>query len=77
MRVQWRSSPAWLLTIVYGSPYQAQQQVLWQELREIAQYVQGSWSIASDFNAVIHQHERRGAESATQPRGAQAFKSCI
>lgn len=38
MRVKWRSQPAaWLLTVVYGSPQQAQRRSLWQELREIGQ----------------------------------------
>lgn len=77
MCVKWRSQPAWLLTVVYGSPQQVRRRQLWQELKEIGQNVQEAWGIVGDFNAVLHQHERRGADTASHPRGSQAFMSFI
>lgn len=77
MRVQWRSETPWLLTVVYGSPQLPRRQILWCELREIAQFVAGEWCIIGDFNTLLHPHEKKGGISTTQCRGSRAFQACI
>lgn len=54
MRVKWLCQPAWLLTVVYGSPQPGNCRTLWHDLREIGQHVQDPWCLIGDFNAVLH-----------------------
>nr|KYP35922.1 hypothetical protein KK1_042992 [Cajanus cajan] len=73
MKVSWKNSEDWLLSIVYNSPQHQHRQALWDVLWELAAEIESPWAILGDFNSILHPHERsyspplasRGVDSLT------------
>ncbi|KAL9243881.1 hypothetical protein vseg_017718 [Gypsophila vaccaria] len=63
------------LTMVYAFNSIQERESLWHNLRKIAQYSQGPWAIAGDFNCVLNATEMVGGNVATAEMGP--FKACV
>lgn len=51
---------AWFFTGIYASPVEENKNHLWNELRYIAQGIQGPWVLGGDFNDIAATHEKQG-----------------
>lgn len=49
------------LTVVYAK-CKAHQRILWEELRSIANRIQGSWGLVGDFNVIADIEEKQVAD---------------
>ncbi|RYQ87684.1 hypothetical protein Ahy_B09g095213 [Arachis hypogaea] len=52
------SSP-WIITAVYGSPQRTTKKILWSSIKTFASNVNLPWCLLGDFNALLHNHEKR------------------
>lgn len=50
---------------------------LWQKIMEIGSLMTDGWVVASDFNSILHQHERCGGAPYLNSRGAMDFGRVI
>jgi len=77
LRVGWKQESTWLLTIVYGSPRYINQIQLWDDLRELADEIDELWMVIGDFNAILHEHERRGGSINPYLHGMYDLRNTI
>ncbi|PNY15946.1 ribonuclease H, partial [Trifolium pratense] len=68
MRVTFKGGRDWYFTSIYASPQEEGRKVLWDELRNIANLMQGNWLLAGDFNDISHISEKKGGIPANQGR---------
>lgn len=76
LKVNPRSPNPWLLTVVYGSPYDRFRDELWAKLRAIRNHNELPWCVLGDFNAVLHSHEKSGVREFNR-RSGQKFADCL
>ncbi|KAJ4842985.1 hypothetical protein Tsubulata_036399 [Turnera subulata] len=63
-------------TGVYGSPQLAMHCYLWENLCQLASYVQSPWYVAGDFNAILSADEIRGSTTSLR-RCCRRFQNCM
>lgn len=76
LKVNPRSSTPWHLAVVYRSPQERHREDLWNELHHIHNNINLPWSVAGDFNSVLHAREKEGGR-AFNHRAGQQFAQCI
>ncbi|XP_070057376.1 uncharacterized protein [Nicotiana tomentosiformis] len=64
------------LTVIYAKCKAHQRLQLWEELRSIANRIQGSWGVVGDFNVIIDIEEKRGGRPFRIKKSLN-FLSCI
>lgn len=50
----------WFFTAVYASPHECSRRIMWGELSNIANSMQGDWLLAGDFNDIASASEKKG-----------------
>ncbi|RYR20521.1 hypothetical protein Ahy_B03g065693 [Arachis hypogaea] len=66
-----------LLTACHGSPQRANQKILWRSLRAISLNTYLPWCALGDFNALLHEYERRGGTENNDRGACEEFQTCI
>lgn len=77
LQVTWKGRISWFISVVYASPRLAPRQILWDDLRAIADNMEEPWVILGDFNSIMVSHERRGGAPNFATRGMQNFCNMI
>nr|KYP39534.1 LINE-1 reverse transcriptase isogeny [Cajanus cajan] len=70
------ATQTWFLTVVYASPHSQIRVGLWRDLKRLAAAMGAPWCVIGDFNAMLHNHERKGGVS-TWLRGDQDFRNFV
>ncbi|KAI9128709.1 hypothetical protein K1719_000192 [Acacia pycnantha] len=77
MEVSWPGNNLkFLFTAIYGSPQLQFRKFLWHDLDHLASNISSPWLLAGDFNAILHQDERRGG-SVHRARGCSFFNKFL
>ncbi|GKV17362.1 hypothetical protein SLEP1_g27876 [Rubroshorea leprosula] len=79
--VQVKSHPSfsnfhWFLSIVYGRPQFEIRSLLWENLKQFSQSINGPWVVIGDFNDVTAQNEKFGGNPVPQYR-IRAYTDCM
>ena len=61
MKIGAIGSEAWYFSACYGRPQRVIRESLWNSLKNFHSLVDGSWLVAGDFNAVVHDWEVMGS----------------
>ncbi|RYR00167.1 hypothetical protein Ahy_B07g088266 [Arachis hypogaea] len=77
LKVVGGDSTPWLLSVVYGSPHRVNRRILWSNLRSLAGNITIHWCLLGDFNATLHDYERRGGSTNVVHSACPDFQSCI
>ncbi|RYR05834.1 hypothetical protein Ahy_B06g085655 [Arachis hypogaea] len=72
-----KNSSPWLLTVVYGSPQRVTRRALWSSIESYARNVNLPWCLLGDFNAMLHNHEKRGGSSVNNQSACKEFQNCV
>ena len=66
----------WLLSTIYASPRCAERQVLWSNLKMMAEVHEMPWVMTGDFNEPLMEGDKFGGRGLTVSRALQ-FKECL
>lgn len=77
MKVTWKGSISWLITVVYASTRYVRRQELWENLVDLDIPADDPWVVLGDFNAILAKHERRGGSSNFSVRGMNGFREMV
>ncbi|KAL1316390.1 hypothetical protein AAHE18_15G062500 [Arachis hypogaea] len=67
--VSCNNSTTWLLTAIYGSPQEVNRKLLWNN--------HALWCLIGDFNATLHDHERRGGAVRNDSGACSDFQNFV
>ncbi|XP_025608011.1 uncharacterized protein [Arachis hypogaea] len=76
LKISGNNSSTWLLTAVYGSPQRGPRRALWNSLESYANTVNLPWCLLGDFNAMLHNHEKRGGGINSSQGACKEFQEC-
>ncbi|RYR16350.1 hypothetical protein Ahy_B04g073348 [Arachis hypogaea] len=71
------NSTPWLITAVYGSPQRITRRTLWATIKAYASSVNLPWCLLGDFNAMLHDHEKRGGARYNHQSACKEFQECV
>ncbi|KAL1310123.1 uncharacterized protein [Arachis hypogaea] len=77
MRIQGRNSSPWMLTAIYGSPQRSLRKQLWKDLEFLSESMNLPWCVIRDFNAYLHDFERKGGSISQNNSACRDFQNCV
>ncbi|XP_016192059.1 uncharacterized protein LOC107632930 [Arachis ipaensis] len=77
MKLIGRNSLSWVLTTVYESPKKINRRGLWNNLKNISNNMELPWCVIENFNAFLHDLERKGSSGLRSQGACTEFQDCM
>ncbi|RYR27988.1 hypothetical protein Ahy_B01g052070 isoform D [Arachis hypogaea] len=66
-----------MLTAIYGSPQRSLRKQLWMDLEILSESMNLPWWVIGDFNAYLHDFERKGGSISQNNSACRDFQNCV